>query len=153
MWRGLGSWGFLRSIPLHSMVSKTFCPKLFLVSIFIISVLLMLLSVSMLAAPMRNKMYSGMNVEGIRVRGFCWQSGACIAGSEYLQSKRLLGGLLLLLPQHFGRPAESPQSDAEGDDGDDEVRSSISELEQWLVQNTLPVWLAIELCQMLLHDF
>jgi len=51
----------------------------------------------------------------------------------------LLGGLLLLLPQHFGRPAESPQSDVEGDDGDDEVRSSISELEQWLVQNTLPV--------------
>jgi hypothetical protein len=70
---GLGFWGFLRLATLFSMMSKTLSPQFLLFSMImiIVVVLLLLLSVSMLAASMRNKMYSGMNVEGTRVKGFC----------------------------------------------------------------------------------
>ena len=69
---GLGFWGFLRLTPLFSMMSKTLSPRFLLVSMImiIVVVLLLFLSVSMLAALLRNKMYSGLNVEGVRVLGF-----------------------------------------------------------------------------------
>jgi len=68
---GLGFWGFLRLATLFSMMSKTLSPQFLLFSMImiIVVVLLLLLSVSMLAALLRNKMYSGLNVKGVRVLG------------------------------------------------------------------------------------
>lgn len=61
--------------------------------------------------------------------------------SEYLQSKRLLGGLLLLLPENFRRhaEAESELSGSESEDGHYMESNRMALLEQWLVHNSFPV--------------
>lgn len=56
------------------------------------------------------------------------------AGSEFVQNKGLLGGLLLLLPQR-----SDETGGAEGDDSDEKVAKALAELEQWLVHNTFQV--------------
>jgi hypothetical protein len=58
--------------------------------------------------------------------------------AEYLQSKRLLGGLLLLFPHDYGSPTDS-DSEGDGDDNYTVVRKHIAEVEQWLIHNNLPV--------------
>eukprot|EP00249_Psilotum_nudum_P021999 c28334_g1_i1 orf=591-2297(+) len=57
--------------------------------------------------------------------------------NDFLQSKRLLGGLLLLLPQSFG---QKEKADGEGDteDADADDISNIIGLEQWLIHNNIP---------------
>lgn len=57
--------------------------------------------------------------------------------NEYLQSKRLLGGLLLLLPRKFGNQ-ETLEGKGDSEDADADSISKIADLEQWLIHNTLP---------------
>ncbi|CAM6067283.1 unnamed protein product [Sphagnum tenellum] len=57
--------------------------------------------------------------------------------NEYLQTKRLLGGLLLLFPHDYGSPTDS-DSEGDGDDDYAVVRKHIAEVEQWLIHNNLP---------------
>ncbi|KAL3682790.1 hypothetical protein R1sor_000812 [Riccia sorocarpa] len=57
--------------------------------------------------------------------------------NEYLQSKKMLGGLLLILPRDFEKGGKSSgESDSEDADGDG--AADIAALEQWLIHNNIP---------------
>ncbi|KAJ7546766.1 hypothetical protein O6H91_08G053800 [Diphasiastrum complanatum] len=61
----------------------------------------------------------------------------------YLQSKRLLGGLLVLLPRTFELIKDDERSK---DDEETDEEASVAQLEQWLLHNEIPypVYFAIE---------
>lgn len=66
--------------------------------------------------------------------------------NDYLVNKNLLGGLLLLLPR---KSADMKAKESEGDDAEDSdenAKSRLAELEQWLIHNNLPypVYFAFE---------
>lgn len=57
--------------------------------------------------------------------------------NDLLQSKRLLGGLLLLLPSKFSNQASvEDKDDTEGADAD--IFGNIADLEQWLIHSSIP---------------
>ncbi|KAG6557478.1 hypothetical protein Mapa_000751 [Marchantia paleacea] len=57
--------------------------------------------------------------------------------NEYLQSRKMLGGLLLILPRNFENGGKSSgESDSEDSDGDQP--SDVAALEQWLIHNNIP---------------
>ncbi|KAL2624503.1 hypothetical protein R1flu_008748 [Riccia fluitans] len=57
--------------------------------------------------------------------------------NEYLQSKKMLGGLLLILPRNFDNGGKS-SSESDSEDANGDGTADVAALEQWLMHNNIP---------------